>query len=153
MELNDSVLWCRELYRETVQLWRQVRDRKRPAAKRKTRRIVTMIENEVARGFSPASNLLDPLEIARAATVDDSDAYEPDALGWYAHMHAAIREVGDQVKTDWREAERRAITALMLIEKAIIYHVCESLALLGDEFLQGLLGELEHGSIAVSPSA
>lgn len=153
MELNDSALWSRKLHRETVQLWRQVRDRKRRAVKRKIRRIVTMIENEVARGFSPVSNVVNPLEVARQATVDDSDADEPDTLGWYAHMHAAIREVGDHVKTDWREAERRAIAAIMLIERAIIYHVSESLALLGDEFWQEMLDELEHGSIAVPPSA
>lgn len=153
MEWNDSVFWCRELYRESGQLWRQVRDRKRLAAKRKTGRILTMIEKEVARAFAPVSDLVDPLERVRTATVDDSDADEPDTLGWYAHMHAAIRGVGDQVKTDWRETERRAITALMLIEKAIIYHVCESLELYGEEFWQGLLGELENGSIAAPPSA
>ena len=107
VELNDSVFWCRELYRETGQLWRQVRDRERLAAKRKIRRILTMIEKEVAREFPPDSDL--------SATVDDSYDDDPDTLGWYAHMHAAIRAVGDQVKTDWRETERRAPSLPMAI--------------------------------------
>jgi hypothetical protein len=66
-----------------------------------------MIEKEVAREFPPDSDL--------SATVDDSYADEPDTLGWYAHMHAAIRAVGDQVKTDWRETERRAPSLPMAI--------------------------------------
>jgi len=152
VELNDSVFWCREFYRETVQLWCQVRDRKR-AAKRKIKRILTMIENEVARAFPTDSDLVDPLEFVRTATVDESDLGDPDTLGWYAHMHAAIRAIGDQVKTDWRETERRAITSLVLIEKAIIYHVSESMALLGERYWQGLLRELEDGSIGAPPPA
>jgi hypothetical protein len=74
-----------------------------------------MIENEVAKAFPLDSDLVDPLARVRTATVDDSDPDEPDTLGWYAHMHAAIRAVGDQVKTDWRETERRAPSLPMAI--------------------------------------
>ncbi len=112
-----------------------------------------MIEMEVARAFPPDDNHFDCLNIVRTATAAETDADDPETLGWYAHMHAAIRAVGDHVKTDWREAERRAITALVLIEKAIIYHVRASLALYGEEFWQGLLGELENGPITTPPSA
>ena len=153
MELNDSVFWCRELYRETMQLYRQVRDRKRLAAKRRIRRILTMIEKEVARGFPPDNDLIDHLEIVRTATVDDPDANDADTLGWYAHTYAAIRSVGDHINTDWREPQRRAITALMLIEKGIIYHVCESMALVGQEYWRGLLRELEADPTAAPHSA